>query len=256
MKITGYKIKELLKLIERLQNDIPLQATFVPTSMTDTGAFFRAQCLNENFEKHQVLAEDISRLKMIQMKYNTLVKVGEDMTLAEAIQQSSKISGLSTKIEKILKESEAAKHGERLNREHCEPSQMYAQGRAPRYEVPAIDENDVKKILRKFRSEETKIKNMIGYGNSVEIEMLDDDSGKKLHYLFDENRLQNFNLSLEKVRIASENTGKKQSMNIGNDFPIFLNEEFIKKALSDIPDASVEEKSSAIADLKTAVEFP
>jgi hypothetical protein len=246
MKITGYKIKEMLKLVERLQDDFPLTGIYLPKEVDDeTGGFYYAQILSSNFETHQILSEDISRLKLIQLKYNSLVKVGDNMSLAEVIQTTSKISGLATKLEGVLREVQTAEVGVKMNREHCEPSQMYPHGRQPRFSVPCIQANDLKSALRKFRAEETRMKNLIGYGNSVEVEMLNEH--EELHYLFDEARLQKFNLVTEKARIASAKLGVN-SVSVEDTF-VFLDPKFIEKALRDLPETSRESPAEKAPDL-------
>jgi len=198
MKVTGYKIKEAIKAFERLRDDFVPTAVAVPLSHEDrSNLVAAAEKFNRDFQTNQILLSDIYALKRLQLSYNANVKVDGEQTLSDVIQETSRIAQLASMLSSATSATATAETGAAANRDLLNADAFNPKGRNPRYAEPALEKTVLQQALRKFRSDETRLKNLVGYGNSVELEMNVDET------LFDENRWTNFDAEAEIIKVAN-----------------------------------------------------
>jgi len=191
MKVTGYKIKEAIKAYERLLEDVKLDGTTVPVNHEQSVFPVQFDALMQGLHATQILHAKIIALKKLQLQYNEKVKVDGQQTLANVIADTTLPTKLVTKIQGLLVQMQAVLPHVSANAQRRFPTAQCPQGLPPAYPVPVMDVTILQKAIRKLRMQETKLKNLVGYGNSVELEMEVDET------LFDQNRWQSFDAEKE-----------------------------------------------------------
>jgi hypothetical protein len=201
MKVTGYKIKEAIKGFERILEDTKLVATAVPDGHDEKGRqnlVDAANDLNKSFLALQILKYKILNLKQLQQVYNMKVKVNESKTLAEVIQEASVPSQLSSALAGALREIvDTEEYNVSHNRALADRTTEFPAGRRPSRHEPVLEKSVLQSAIRNLKSDETKLKNLIGYGNGVEIDLDFDKS------LVQESSWEKFNADEEILKFAS-----------------------------------------------------
>lgn len=237
MKITGYKIKEAIKAYELILADIDLVTCIVPESndLSKRSDMIKAKNdLNETFVLIQYLKSKIHNLKKIQQKYNSLCKVDGVRTLAEAIQDATIPVQLSSILAQAVREIILSEGSREYNIQNSDPTSLHPLGKKPALKEPVIDKQELQRVIRKFKSDETKLKNLIGYGNGVEIEMDVDPE------LFDESSWNDFNREAVMLKALSEYdifNGK-----IFFESGLVLDKQALENLISDLPNEIEETK--------------
>jgi len=245
MKVTGYKIKEAIKGFEHILSDVELDPTEVPSGHDKSGKenlIRKLEKLNDSFLKIQILKNKILSLKKIQQKYNSLVKVDTDLTLADAIQNASYPAQLISHLTKLINEVVASSYNVSRNRQLSDKTLEFPNGKRPIYDEPVIEKEVLQSLVRRLKTNETKIKNLIGFGNGVEIELDVDVS------LLDEDSWNNFDFAKEVLNYAS-------AIDLYDGKVVFENGLVLDKETLDHFSKNIESNESVIGKTEVSVTY-
>lgn len=177
MKISGYKIKQAIKAFEQLSEDLDLKATTVPIGHDDRTNFAeKSAVFTANFNKMQRIQVKLADLKKIQLVYNLTVRVKEDQTLADAINETAIYSKILSKLTAILTQVTNAEINVTANSKLKHPSTLAPSGLPPIHDEPFISKSELQSAIRQCKIDVTRTKNLVGYGNSIEIDMEVDEN--------------------------------------------------------------------------------
>lgn len=174
MKVTGYAIKTAIAGWEHRKGEIQVKETAIPNVPGEVPIEGR-DWVFEALEELEEIESNVVRLQEMQQAVNGLVMVNDVQTLAQVIRQVGVNSRMLSQVERIQRACTQAEGHVVADKNYAEPSAAYPQGQKPRYAEPLLTRDDCNKLVRKYKERELTLKNLIGYGNGVAVEVLVED---------------------------------------------------------------------------------